>query len=116
MKVQAVTHNGSADWEYCIEDLTVGDGYACHFEARTWTDGLWAWWGTEVTNQQSQNGTAYNASDLNLVGMYLKAGVWYTRSGSDNTCSKTSLGTYPSYYGCVVLSDTETLWSYTFDH
>lgn len=116
MKVQATTHNGGSVWQYCIEDLNVGDGYACHFENRTWTDGLWAWWGTETGNTGTQNGTKSSDLDINLVGQYVKGGIWYTRSGTDNVCSKSSEATYPSYYGCAVRSDLETLWSWTVDH
>lgn len=52
----------------------------------------------------------------NLVGQYVKGGICYTRSGTDNVCSKSSEATYPSYYGCAVRSDLETLWSWTVDH
>lgn len=114
LKVEATTHNGSNVWQYCIKDTTAGESYVCHFENRTWTYGLIAWWGTENHNVHSQNGTRFIDADINLDAQYKKNGLWSFRDGSDNVCLK-SPG-LPSYYGCLVASDTRTLWSYTFDH
>jgi len=114
MKVEATTSNGSSVWQYCIKDSTNGEGYTCHFENRSWTYGLIAWWGTENHNVHSQNGTRASDPDINLAAQYKRSGTWYIRSGSDNVCHKSA--NFPSYYGCQVISDTKTLWSYTFDH
>jgi hypothetical protein len=114
MKVEATTHNGSNVWQYCIKDSTAGEAYVCHFENRSWTYGLLAWWGTENHNIHSQNGTRAIDADLNLVAQYKRSGTWYTRSGSDNICYKST--SFPTYYNCQVISDLKTFWSYTFDH
>ena len=114
MKVEAVTHNGASDWQFCIKDTTRGEAYTCHFENRTWTNGLIAWWGTENHNIHSQNGTQSPDPDINLDAQYKKNGTWYYRDGSDNVCLRSP--NFPTYYGCQVISDTRTFWSYTFAH
>jgi len=118
LKVEATAHNGNAVWQYCIRNLTRSEGYACAFYARTWTNGDYAWRGTETGNTRSQNGNKFVDADLNLIGFYKRDGAWYQRQDSTNTCRRITLNSepYPSWYGCAVLSDQTTLWSWTYDH
>jgi hypothetical protein len=116
MKVEATTHSGDSVWQYCIRDLTLAAGYVCHFEPRTWTNGVFAWWGTEVTNDRSQNGTRAIDPDIALEGQYKSSGSWFIRSGADNDCFRTTAYFYPTYYSCLVTNNDKQLWSYTFDH
>lgn len=116
LKVEATTHSGDSVWQYCIKDLTLAEGYVCHFEPRTWTNGVFAWWGTEVTNDRSQNGTRAVDPDLNLEGQYKLSGSWFIRSGADNDCITATEYFYPTYYACLVTNGDKQLWSYTFDH
>ncbi|HET7181934.1 MAG TPA: hypothetical protein VFI15_06850 [Candidatus Limnocylindrales bacterium] len=116
MKVEATTHSGDSVWQYCIKDVTLSEGYVCHFEPRTWTNGVFSWWGTEVTNDRSQNGTRAIDPDIELEGQYKSSGSWFIRSGADNDCFHDSDGFYPTYYGCLVTNSDKQLWSYTFDH
>lgn len=128
MKVEAISSGGSK-WQYCIRDVTRGEAYTCHLETRTWSAGTFAWWGTETTNTNSQNGTVSAGPHLNLRAQYKLSGIWYYRSGSTNVCSKLVPPgyLYPNYYNCSIanlvdtngngqLDDQESLLSYTTDH
>jgi hypothetical protein len=117
MKVEAITHNGHAAWQYCIRDNSAGEAYVCHFDDdRDWSAADFVWWGGETHNTSSQMGTRAIDADINLVGQFKQSGTWYIRDDTDNVCIKETDVTFPSYYSCQVISDHKTLWSYTYDH
>jgi hypothetical protein len=117
----------SGQWKYCIKDRTTGENYTCHYISASWTSGIFAWYGTETNNTNSQMGVGAGEVALNMRWMeYERSGSWTVVDGLTG-CTKVSTDTFPAYYHCSIqstvdtdgnglLDDDETLWSHTVDH
>lgn len=137
LKIESVVLSGVSNphrWRLCIRDVTAGEVYTCTTSAllKTWTDsggnpvnsGRFAWWGTENTNTNTQNGTAITEAHLSMHDMEYEAESqdnWVIITGQashDPDCYK--LGElYPTYYDCSIASTNftgDTLRSFTRDH
>lgn len=137
----ATNASGQAVWEYCIKDKGTGEAYDCTKTAdlRSWSSGIYAWWGTETYNTASQNGNSFNESELDLRWLqYRRSSTWYVVSDQSGceTRSVDEFGDpkpYPSTingnlaYHCQIVStvdvdgdgqvnDLETLWSHTHSY